>query len=277
MRSFARTLTAAIVVALPLAAPFVSPGVASAGPAGHAAVDVLPGWRAADGRHLAGLRISLDEGWKTYWRAPGEAGIPPQFDWSGSENVGAVSVHWPVPEIITSNGVTTLGYAREVILPIEVTPADPAADIAVEAGLSFGICEDVCMPLQTQVSGVLPASVVAEDPRIVGALAARPDTAAQAAVGAAACRVAPIADGMRVELRLEMPPIGPDEYLVVEPQDPSVWVSQAIVRREGDILGAEADFVPPDAKPFPLDPETLRITVLSRGRGVDIQGCTDAR
>jgi DsbC/DsbD-like thiol-disulfide interchange protein len=250
--------------------------VAQAGPGLHAEVDVLPGWRTADGTHMAALRITLDEGWKTYWRAPGEAGIPPHFNWSGSENLGAVGFLWPVPQIIVSNGVTTLGYAGEVILPIEVTAADPGADIAIEGALAFGICEDVCMPLEARVSAVLPAAAADQDPRIIAALAARPVAAGEAAVDSADCTVEPIADGLRVTARIDMPEVGPAEFLVVEAADRSIWVSQAVVRREGNILTAEADLVPPAAKPFDLDTETLRITVLAQGRGVDIQGCDEA-
>ena len=253
-----------------------TPGAALADPDGHAVVEVLPGWRQPDGTHMAALRITLDEGWKTYWRAPGEAGIPPQFDWDGSENLGAVDFHWPLPERIVSDGVTSLGYLHELILPIEVTAADPAADIAIEGRLAFGICEHVCMPLDAQVSAVLPAAASAEDPRIAGALAARADTEAEAAVASAACAVEPIADGLRVHARIEMPEIGADEYLIIEPADRSVWVSEAMVTREGNTLSAEADLVPPQAKPFDLDPAELRITVLAQGRGVDIQGCDRA-
>ena len=56
---------------------------------------VLTGWRMENGHHMAALRITLAPGWKTYWRAPGEAGIPPRFDWTGSDNLSAVTVHWP--------------------------------------------------------------------------------------------------------------------------------------------------------------------------------------
>ena len=132
------------------------------------------------------------------------------------------------------------------------------------------------MPLQAQVSAVLPASATGEDPRIAGALAARPDTAAEASVVASECEIEAIPDGMRVSVRIDMPQVGADEYLVVEPADRSIWVSEAILRRVENALIAEADLVPPNAKPFDLDPETLRFTVLAQGRGVDIQGCTQA-
>ena len=57
--------------------------------------DLLTGWRLEDGRHAAAIRIRLDPGWKTYWRAPGDGGIPPSFDWQGARNLAGWSVHWP--------------------------------------------------------------------------------------------------------------------------------------------------------------------------------------
>lgn len=243
-------------------------------PRHHADVDVLSGWRSADGTHMAALRIVLDDGWKTYWRAPGEAGIPPRFDWSGSDNLAAVGFHWPVPEVFLSGGLTTLGYGGVFILPFEVAAHDPDSDIALEGRLDFGICEDVCMPLEARVSAVLPAGASDQDPRIVEALAARPVGADAAGVAGAECIVAPIADGLRVSARIEMPPVGAGEVVVVEPADPTIWVSQAMVHREGRILTAETDLVPPQAKPFDLEPGSLRITVLAEGHGVDITGCT---
>lgn len=254
-----------------------TPGLADDGPGPHAAVDILPGWRLADGTHMAALRITLDAGWKTYWRAPGEAGIPPSFDWSGSDNLAGVDVHWPVPEVIASDGMTTLGFTRELILPIEVTPVDPAADIALTGSLAFGICHDICMPVTSEVNAALPALATAEVAAISAALDARPATATEANVAAARCAVTEIADGLRVTAEFEMPMLGEGEYSVFEPTDPTIWVSESVTRREGGVLVAEADLVPPQAKPFALDTATLRFTVLADGRGVDILGCDAAR
>ncbi len=252
MKHFAVAACLCLLLAVP------STGFAESGP--HAEVSILPGWRQADGHHMAALKIDLDPGWKTYWRAPGEAGIPPRIDWVGSENLAGVWAHWPVPEIITSNGVTTLGFAGELVLPFEVRPVDREADIPLEVWLAFGICKEVCTPLQVELSAVL-----------------RPDTAEEAAVAGAACAIEEIADGLRLTARLDMPLVGAEEFVAVEAEDPTIWISEAVVRREQNVLIAEADLVPPQAKSFPLDPQTLRFTVIAGGRGVDIRGCSAAR
>lgn len=268
MTRFALAIAATLLAALP--------SLSLAGPPPQARVDILPGWRQADGSHMAAVRILLDDGWKTYWRAPGEAGLPPRFDWSGSENLGEVRMHWPVPEVVRSNGMTTLGYHRELVLPIEIQPVDPEADIALSGALTMGICEDICMPLEADVTATLPAAPAGEDARIAAALEAQPASAEAARVASARCRVAEISDGLRVTLSVEMPAVGPEEFVVVEAADRSIWVSEALSERHENTLTAEADLVPPDAKPFDLDPGSLRFTVLSEGRGVDIRGCEDA-
>lgn len=262
----------ALAFALTFAA---APLWAETAPAQPAEVDLLPGWREADGRHMAALRVRLAPGWHTYWRAPGEAGIPPEFDWSGSENLAEVGYRWPVPEIFDSNGITTLGYEQELILPIEITAEDPEAPVVLAAHLMLGVCQEICMPMEAQVSAVLPETG-AHDRQIDFALAQRPDTAAEAGLVAASCAVEEISDGLRVTARLELPELGPGEHAVIEPADRDIWVSEAMTERHGAVLTAEADLVPPEAQPFALDPQGLRLTVLSQGRAVEIEGCTSA-
>ena len=142
-------------------------------------VSILPGWRTDRGTHVAALRVVLAPGWKTYWRAPGESGIPPRFDWQGSRNLGRVEFHWPTPEVFEQNGMRTVGYKHELILPIELTPDRPGQDITLRAEVELGVCQDICMPLTVRVAADLPPDA-APDPRIRAALDARPFTAAQA-------------------------------------------------------------------------------------------------
>lgn len=263
--------TALVATFFPLA-----PALADGHTGGQAAIEVLPGWRTDEGTHMAALKITLAPGWKTYWRAPGEAGLPPQFDWSGSENIADVKIHWPVPEVFTSGGMTTLGYHDELVLPIEVVPADPAADVMLDGALAMGICEDICVPMQSDVAAVLPGSATGPDPRIMSAISAGPDTAEEADVLSVRCTLEPIADGLRVTARIDMPSTGPGELVVIEAPTPEIWVSEAITRRAENMLTATADLVPPDAQPFDLDPRMLRLTVLTAGRAVDIHGCERA-
>ncbi len=237
-----------------------------------ARIDLLPGWRTADGSHMAALRVQLGEGWKTYWRAPGDAGLPPEIDWSGSRNLDAISYHWPVPEVFFDNGMRSIGYKHELILPIRITPKQVGAPIRLKARLTLGICRDICMPLQARVALELPRSD-RPDPRIQRALNLRPDTAAEAGVEKVTCQISAARDGLEVTARLTLPRQGAREVVVMETPNPEVWVSEADVVRSGATLTASADLVPPPGSPLVLDRSTLRFTVLSEGRGVDILGC----
>ena len=136
--------------------------------------EVLPGWRMEDGHHMAAIRITLNPGWKTYWRAPGDAGIPPRFDWRGSGNLRNVDITWPTPEVFDQNGMRSIGYAQEVILPLRITPKRAGKPVKFKAHLNIGVCRDICVPQDIKVTASLPPDVTKRDPRIAAAMAERP-------------------------------------------------------------------------------------------------------
>ena len=234
--------------------------------------EILPGWRTQNGTHMAALRIILQPGWKTYWRAPGDAGIPARFDWKGSRNLSSVRFHWPTPDVFHQNGMRSVGYKGELVLPIELTPKRKGDVISMRADIELGVCEDVCIPVAVRVSADLPAPG-ASDARIKSAINARPDTSAEAGLRKISCKIDPIADGLRLTASIDLPVIGRDEIAVVELPDQTIWISEAKVTRQGRILTAIAEMVPANSKPFSLDRSTVRITVIGQGRAVDIQGC----
>jgi suppressor for copper-sensitivity B len=104
-----------------------------------------------------GLEIALAPGWKTYWRSPGDAGVPPTLDWGGSENVAEVRFLWPAPERFTLFGLDTFGYADQVIFPLVVRPERPGEPVTLAAALTYMVCEEICVPLEAQLSLHLPA------------------------------------------------------------------------------------------------------------------------
>ncbi len=99
-----------------------------------------------------GLQVQLAPGWKIYWRNPGDAGIPPQFDWTGSANLQSVDIYWPRPEEFDVFGLTTWGYHDEVVYPMTVTLKEEGAPLDLKLDLFFGICEQVCIPYREQLS-----------------------------------------------------------------------------------------------------------------------------
>lgn len=99
-----------------------------------------------DAKWQIGLQIKLDSGWKTYWRMPGDAGVPPRFDWSRSENVGDVSLEWPAPGRYSDEYATTIGYTDEVVFPIVITRKDQSAPAIVRVDLDYAVCKNICIP-----------------------------------------------------------------------------------------------------------------------------------
>lgn len=252
-------------------------GAAQDLPANLVRVELLPGWRTADGKQMAALHLTLARGWKTYWRSPGDAGIPPAFDWSGSRNLKSVRLHWPRPELFDLNGMTTVGYHDELVLPVEVTPADAARPVELRAEMAIGVCKDVCVPVSLRLAGTAedPSQGAASAPAIRTALLHQPEAAKAAGVRGVRCTVDPIKDGLRLTAAIDMPPLGSDEFTVVETANAGVWVAEAVSRRSAGTLTATADLVPQDAQPFALNRQGVRITVFGdSGRVVEINGCT---
>lgn len=252
--------------------------LASAAPLGAMTQDELvqaglvPGWRMDSGHHMAGLALTLAPGWKTYWRRPGEAGIPPVFDWSGSENVASVRVHWPSPVMFHTNGMLTVGYKGDVVLPLEVVPKVAGQPIHLKARVDMGICKDICMPAQVTVSADL-AAPGADEGDIRAALKARPASGGQVGVGRVSCEVEPIADGLRLTATVEIAARGGEENVVFEPADPSIWVSDSQTARAGGVLTSVVEMVAGSGAPFALDRSALVMTVISEAGAVEIRGC----
>lgn len=254
-----------------LAAP-VTPILAQE-PGDLAAAHLRHGWRTERGTHMAALDLALAPGWKTYWRAPGDAGIPPVFDWEGSLNIGTLRLHWPSPEVFELNGIRSIGYSGRLVLPMEVTPADPSRPVDLRLRMELGICDTVCMPATLRLEGRLQGAG-ARDAEIAQALADRPLRAQEAGLARHGCAVEPIADGLRLTAHLDLPPLGTaTEAVVIETDDPTIWVSEAMAARAGGAVTASADLVGATGRPFALNREGVTITLIAGTRSVEIAGC----
>ena len=118
-------------------------------------IEILGGWEKSDGSIVYGLKISLNEGWKTYWHTPGPFGFKPQFDFEGSLNISNLNVLWPSPKIFGSSSFETIGYENEVILPIAIKAEVDSDPINLKIKGSIGICYDVCMPIEFEAQSGL--------------------------------------------------------------------------------------------------------------------------
>lgn len=96
----------------------------------------------------AGLALDLAEGWKTYWRSPGEVGLPPKVDWSASRNIADVTFLWPAPERFTAFGIENFGYHDEVVFPVQIALEQPGQAAELNAQVQILVCADICVPLE---------------------------------------------------------------------------------------------------------------------------------
>ncbi len=231
-----------------------------------------PGWQMESGTHMAAVELDLAPGWKTYWRSPGDAGIPPSFDWSGSRNVRSVHIHWPAPVVFEANGFQTIGYHEKLLLPVEVEPVDPALPVRLSVDMELGVCDEICMPASLSLQAELDTPGAA-DPGIQSALAARAIPAREAGVSRVACTVDPIDDGLRLTARVRLPDPGLAEVVAFETGDPSVWVAEAVSQREGGELVSVTELVAPSGTPFALDRSDVTLTILAGGEAVEVRGC----
>jgi DsbC/DsbD-like thiol-disulfide interchange protein len=111
----------------------------------------------APGQLYAFVEINLAEGWKTYWRSPGDSGIPPRFEFAKSKNLGSATVLYPAPKRIDDKGEIIIGYTGTVIFPVALKPVDPAQPIELAADVQFGMCKDICVPTEAALTLTVPA------------------------------------------------------------------------------------------------------------------------
>lgn len=234
---------------------------------------LVAGWAKADGARVAGLSIRLAPGWKTYWRSPGDAGIPPQFDWSASDNVARVAVEWPTPEAFETFGMTTLGYKGAVTLPLVVTPVDAAAPMALRLGFDFGVCADICVPERADLALAIAPGAPEDGAALVTEGRARAPLSAQVGgVLSATCGVSGDGATRRFEGLLTLDHAADPATLVVVEGPEGVWFAPA----ETVITGAQLS-VSTEAQVYAgpgwIGRDALRMTLIAPGGAVDVQGC----
>jgi DsbC/DsbD-like thiol-disulfide interchange protein len=135
-----------------------------------------------NGRHLAGIEIVLDQGFKTYWRHPGESGLPPRFEWTGSRNLAGVDLKWPAPSRTKDAGGIAYSYSERVIFPLVVAATDPKKPVRLQVRAEYGVCKDICIPARAEFALTLNKTGL-YGPTIEQALARVPREQALAAAG----------------------------------------------------------------------------------------------
>lgn len=258
-------------LALPLlavAGPTRAQDLPAAGP-GVEGVRLVEGWQQRDGSRMAAIEIRLKPGWHTYWRVPGEAGIAPELDWSGSRNLASVAYRWPRPEVFEQFGLTSFGHSGRLVLPVVLTPEDPGKPIEASARIDFGACDEICTPAEAEVSARLaPGAPQAGRAVIAAALATAPLGAAAAGITDAACELVPEASGpvLRADVTFDAD-AHPFGHAIFESAGRPIGLGAGAAR--GRVLRAEAPLLPGAT----IDRSTLRLTLVGDGEAVEVIGC----
>lgn len=122
---------------------------------------------------LGGIAIQMQPGWHTYWRNPGDSGVPPRFDFSKSDNLDSITILWPAPKKFDDGaGGKSLGYEKQVLLPMRVVAKDAGKPVVVRATIAYAVCEKICVPVEANAELAFTSVASTED----GALTAALDT-----------------------------------------------------------------------------------------------------
>ncbi len=122
------------------------PGASAWAPSPKSRARLVSAGPLENGIYRAGVEIALDGNALTYWRNPGDAGVPPEFDFTGSTNLAKTEITYPAPERHDEDGSEVFGWRRSVIFPLQIAPTDPTKPVAVTLALRYAACEKICIP-----------------------------------------------------------------------------------------------------------------------------------
>jgi DsbC/DsbD-like thiol-disulfide interchange protein len=216
----------------------------------------------------AGVELRLTPGWKTYWRYPGDSGLPPRFDFSGSRNVKSVTVRWPAPQRLTDESGTTIGYKHDVVFPLEIVPDDPSKPTTLRLKLDYAVCEKICVPADGKAELTLGTPSALAD-RIAASDVSVPKAATLGGDGALAVRAAK-REGDKIIVDVAAP-AGTNVELFAEGPTPD-W-ALPVPARVSDAAGVQRfvfdlDGLPPNTKP---DGATLTLTAVAGAQAIEVE------
>jgi DsbC/DsbD-like thiol-disulfide interchange protein len=137
---------------------------------GHSAVRLLAGSRSG-AVLLGGIAFQLQPGWKTYWRTPGDSGVPPRFDFSKSDNIEAVTILWPAPrEFDDGAGGHSLGYHDQIVLPLRIVAKAADKPVTLRATVNYAVCDKLCIPVEADAELAFTSVASTEDSALFAAL-----------------------------------------------------------------------------------------------------------
>ena len=265
-----KSLASALTIATLLAASPALAAVGDWGKGSEAAARLIAAGIGADGKLAAGIEIALPPDWHTYWRSPGDAGVSPVIDFTGSANVAATAVAFPAPTRLDDGYSVTNVYEHGIVLPLTATVADPAKPVDLSVDLKIGVCKDICVPDEIKASLTVPAGE--SDAATAAALA----TAAKAVPGPSEAGVFAF-DAVARDGGTDRHPVFrfdgvvPDaKNAVVFVEGPADWApfTPAFAGESGGKASWTVEFSRLGAK-SPIPGAAFRLTVVSAGRAID--------
>ena len=240
---------------------------------GLKSVDIIRGWRQSDGIHIAAINIKLEDGWKTYWRVPGIGGIAPILNWEKSKNIKNISQIWPTPNIYNEYGLQTIGYKDELLLPLQIQPIDKKQPIHLSITIDFGICSDVCVPIQTAVEERLPERTSIGKKNILDTLEKTILSGNKSLFKIVKCNIIPMKDGFEVNAFFEgLTSFDKDTLGVVEyPVKQNGWINQKASLVSGNQLNVHATVY--NKSIHFIDRSDLTLTIFTKNKAFEFDGC----
>jgi DsbC/DsbD-like thiol-disulfide interchange protein len=223
-----------------------------------------------DGTIQAVLDVDLLPGWKTYWKDPGEAGVPPSLAVERSENITSAEIHFPAPERISDDYSTWAGYKYPVLFPITLRQHSSGKASVLKADLFLGICQDICIPFQTSFTLELDPDTPANafEKRLVRrafrALPEPPDDSFQVLEHAIT------EDGQSMVLSIQAPDGEPEPELFVTGLPGWRLDTPKVVGRDADVVTFRVD-VGRQPEGETLAGQSVNLLVKASGRAIETQ------
>jgi DsbC/DsbD-like thiol-disulfide interchange protein len=261
---------AACSLAIPPGAPAHAADVSAWSQDSKSAIRLIAGAnKNGEPRLRAGIEIKLQPGWKTYWRYPGDSGVPPRFDFSGSDNLIAAKPLYPAPHLFTDETGNSIGYKDGVIFPVQVTPREPGKPVTLKLKIDYAVCEKLCIPAEGRAELTLAAGFSTQDKRLMAAEAQIPKQVSAAAAGLSLRRVN---DAPKPLIAIELKAPGNPVSIFAEGPTPE-WALPIPKPAQGapagrQHFGLELDGLPPGVSPN--GPFDLTFTVVEDGRAIEI-------
>ena len=234
------------------------------------AVRLIAGTNKGGAPLRGGIEIKLQPGWHTYWRYPGDSGVPPRFDFSGSDNVKSATVQYPAPHLFTDESGSSIGYKDGVIFPVSIVPKDPAKPVNARLKIEYAVCEKLCIPAEGKAELSIGPGPSTADAGLAEAEARVPKPVAATDIGLTARRVNDAAKPL-VAVDLVSRDNGPVQIFVEGPAPE--WALPVPKPAPGAPAGHrhfsfELDGLPPGVSP--KGSFDLTFTVVEGGRAMEV-------